>query len=230
MQLLIDSYKKDENLHHAYAFEGDADLILDELIDFFKKELKISVQGNPDYWYGEHEVFGIDEARLLAETQMRKSFSGGRKIFVIRMQGITAEAQNALLKVFEEPTPQTHFFLILNSFDQLIPTLKSRIFFVGRKEREDTETLIKKGKNFLHSSISERISEISKIGEEKNKVEAEKLLNSIELALAEEIKKEKTDELISSLEEVYKVKEYLSDRSSSVKMLLEHIAHTVHTK
>ncbi len=225
MKLLVDSYKQNRNLHHAYAFEGNVEIILEGLISFFQKELNFLVQGNPDYWFSEYEVLGIDEARLLAETQMKKSLSGGRKIFVISVQGMTVEAQNALLKVFEEPAPETHFFLILNSFDHLLPTLKSRIFFVNSSQKKSAD--VKLGRNFLRASIGERISIIQQMSEEKNKKQAEELLNTVEVALSEELKKQKSPELISSLEELYRAKGYLHDRSSSVKMLLEHVAHTI---
>jgi len=242
MQILIDSYKRNGGLHHAYAFEGDADTILLSLIPFFEKQLKFIAQANPDYRYEKYETFGIDEARNLSLMQMKKSLSGGKKIFVIATQGMTLEAQNALLKVFEEPTPDTHFFLILDSFERLIPTLRSRIFFVS-KMRGDEKVFLEKGKEFLASSVAERMTLINPIGEEKNpkqsdgqrgarpasygtgKKEARELLHGIEAGLHEALRKEENPEIIFSLNEVLRVKHYLEDRAPSVKMILEHIAH-----
>jgi DNA polymerase III delta prime subunit len=216
---------KPNNLHHSYAFEGDRTVVASALNKFIESELKINIQGNPDYWLQEFEIFGVDDARALSDRQIRKSFSGGKKIFILAIGGITVEAQNALLKVFEEPTADTHFFLILDSFERLIPTLRSRIIFIPTSTIEKKDFL-KDGKEFLSMSQKERLEHIEPIAEEKNKIGAKMLLDSIEANLHQKLTPlNPNSEIVFSLEEVLKAKHYLEDRSPSVKMLLEHIAH-----
>src|SRR5579864_4048086 len=111
MQPLIDLYKNSESLHHAYFFvTHKVKETISELKDFLEEHLGIKTQGNPDFQHLEFRTLTIDEARRVAEAQERKDFSARRKIFIIETDFITEEAQNALLKVFEEPTAGTHFF------------------------------------------------------------------------------------------------------------------------
>ena len=60
MQFLIDTYKKTGTLHHAYVLEGERKSVFARLKDFLQKHLKISHRGNPDFWYGEYEILGIE--------------------------------------------------------------------------------------------------------------------------------------------------------------------------
>ena len=53
----------------------------------------------------------LTKRRALKDAQTRGAFGGSRKIFIIGANSFTREAQNALLKTFEEPTAGTHFFL-----------------------------------------------------------------------------------------------------------------------
>ncbi len=226
MQKLANTLRKNGFLHHAYTLVGDADLVLNELNAFIETELGIKVRGNPDYQFQEFETFGIDEARALSLSQSRKSFTSGKKIFVISLQSITSEAQNALLKVLEEPTTDTHFFFITDSSQKFIPTVLSRIQIIeihGSESRE--REIYKVAEKFLDLPIAEKLAEALRISESKNKKDAKALLESLESFLGGKIKKEETSkETINTLEEVMNAKKYLGDRAPSVKMLLEHIA------
>jgi hypothetical protein len=213
-----------EKLHHAYFLEGDTEQVLPSLLSFFEKELEIIQNGNPDMRVESYETFGVDEGRELKEAQLSKSFGGGKKIFVISFETITVEAQNSLLKVFEEPTPDTHFFLISRTGSRLLPTLRSRIVFL-QTESDSTPSLLQ-AKKFISSSISERLKLIESITEEKNKKEAKEFLSELATVLRNQKPVEKFSREDSSiLQDVLRAHDYLSDRSPSVKMLLEHIAH-----
>src|SRR6201984_1478779 len=103
-------YIKKDALHHAYLLIGEREVVKSSLFDFFDATLRIARVGNPDFSFLEYNTLTVDDARLLAESQSRKNFGSGRKIFVIAANTITEETQNALLKIFEEPTAGTHFF------------------------------------------------------------------------------------------------------------------------
>lgn len=213
-----------EKLHHAYFLQGDTETVLPELLSFFEKELEIVQSGNPDMRVESYETFGVDEGRELKDAQLSKSFSGGKKIFIVSFETITVEAQNSLLKVFEEPKPDTHFFLISQSGSRLLPTLRSRVEFI--QTESDTKTDVSRAKKFISSGISERMSLIESIAEEKNKKEAKELLSGIVTVIRDSKPIEKfSKEDSATLQDVLKAHEYLSDRSPSIKMLLEHIAH-----
>ena len=143
MKLHLDS----KNLHHACFLVGDTEAIFLKLKNFLEKRVGIKTSGNPDFWSGKFKTLTIDEARAIAELQERKSFVGKSlgseaskwrgKIFVIQADFITEEAQNSLLKVFEEPTSGTHFFII-SPQDILLPTLRSRMQIIFHSEMSST--------------------------------------------------------------------------------------------
>src|SRR3989344_8671892 len=124
----------DSLTHHAYGIAGQPETIIPKLI---KSLLKIGyrTKGNPDFRVESHDVMGVDESRVLKEAAGRKAISGSKKVFIISARGITKEAQNALLKVFEEPPLGTHFFLIVPSLDILLPTLQSRVYLLSSLSR-----------------------------------------------------------------------------------------------
>lgn len=220
MEFLRHAYTKGD-LHHAYLIEGRSEAVVPALIDFFETEAKIKTSGNPDFWHGTFETIGIEEGRHIKERQSFTAFSEGIKIFVISAQSITHEAQNALLKVFEEPTPRTHFFLILPSVESLLPTFFSRLLHhVHQSEGLEADRLAKK---FLPLSPAERIALLSFIIEDKNKALALSFLTSLEKVLRSS-KKNILPEDVAVFDEIITCRSYLQDRSPSVKIILEYLS------
>ena len=221
MEFLVQAHKRN-GLHHAYLIEGRAKNLLPELIVFFETNLGIKTSGNPDFWQGVFETIGIEEGRLIKERQSLTSFGGGLKIFIISAGGITFEAQNALLKVFEEPTSKTHFFIILPSIEALLPTFLSRVS-LHRYENKEEDIF---PKEFLKTTPTEHVALLQKMIERKNKGEALSFLNGLEKTLRAS-KKELTKDDIFVFEEIMKCRGYLSLRSPSFKTILEYVALTI---
>ncbi len=215
MKLLINTYNQTRSLHHAYVIEGNRNDIREHLFLFIENEVKIPIKGNPDVWHQEHDTFTIDEARKLREVQSNKALSDSKKIFIIELNGITIEAQNSLLKVFEEPTPNTHFFIIAPSSELFLPTFRSRVMIVSHDSENDFE---EKSEQFLKKSIPERLKIVEQIVEEKNKVEAIKLIDG----LIKVLHTKNRDSFI--LGELLKTRMFLNDRSPSLKLLLDHVS------
>ncbi|HEX4662377.1 MAG TPA: hypothetical protein VH144_02055 [Candidatus Saccharimonadales bacterium] len=68
----------------------------------------------------------IEQIRELYVTTRSKAAS--RRVIVIHEAGsMQAPAQNAFLKLLEEPTQQTYFVLLTHSLDALLPTIRSRV-------------------------------------------------------------------------------------------------------
>ncbi|MFM2357787.1 MAG: hypothetical protein RJA61_524 [Candidatus Parcubacteria bacterium] len=207
------------NLHHAYCIEGDNASTALELKDFLKESLGIETIGNPDFWYQSHDTFSIEESRKLKENQQARSFSG-KKIFIISCNFINREAQNALLKIFEEPTEGTHFFILTKTADILLPTLKSRLVIVNlSKESVDKKEI----QSFVKANISKRILYIKEIIDLKDKNRGIIFLDSLEGYLkGEGLVKESSH----FLGEVLELKKFLFSQGSSLKLVLEHVALT----
>lgn len=206
-------------LHHAYCLIGPAQEIFSSLKFFLERDLQIQVVGNPDFWHADFGSFGVEESRGLINRQMLKSAGGGKKIIIVKTPSITWEAQNALLKVFEEPTVGTHFFLVLPSAERLLPTFKSRVVIVPFAGSTAHNSLTE-AKKFLSVSLAQKFEISKKIAESKDARLAIDFLDLVERELAHEsvVKNQK------SLSIVLQAKSYLNDRSPAIKMLLDWVA------
>ena len=142
---------------------------------------------------------------------------------------MTLEAQNALLKLFEDPKENTHFFLITPHPEKLLKTLTSRLFILGEGQPAVADNdASKEATVFLASSGGERLLALKDIITKKDKTKAKELLDALEVLLYSKLEKGKDKRQIAhSLHEIEVVRGYLFDRSSSLKLLLEHVAITV---
>lgn len=215
---------KKNNLLHAYCLVGDCEKIKSDLFVFLQKEIKFETTGNPDFWFSNFDVLGVEDSRTIKEKQSQRPVVYNKKIIVISANFVTEQAQNAMLKLFEEPVENTHLFLISPSSKNFIKTFKSRVVFLDSLIEEDSD--LSEAKLFFKSSLRERLDFIKeligKISDEKeSKIKIIKLLGSLEKTILnlEDIKKSAL-----LLEEIEKARIYAGEQSPSLKMLLEHIA------
>ena len=244
--------------HHAYLLIGNTQT-RDQFISTLEKKDKITAQGNPDFFIRNYETFTIDDAReikMLHSTRPVGVMSGNRnmktvkkidtsdfsekKIFVLTMNGATVEAQNAMLKLLEEPAEYAHFFVIIPSAHLLLPTIKSRMLEMelevsGKKNNRKstrgslaTES-IDEARVFLKATQTKRLDMVKKLVDEiskekKIKQDAIIFLDAVqELVYTEKgVKNGK-----SALGAIEMARNYLNDRAPSVKMLLEYVALNV---
>jgi DNA polymerase III delta prime subunit len=202
--------------HHAYVIEGEESLVLPKLEDFFVSD-GIMLRGNPDYHVTLSEQFLIDDAnKLIADAHLRSV--GEKKIFIHSFGFITHEAQNALLKLFEEPPQGTHFFLIVPTVSLLLPTVRSRMQVIkASKDIEANETaLSKQVQTFLNANKADRMVLVKDIAADRSR--AALFFDALEHALVKRTKSTET------LEALYQAKNYIRDRGASPKILLEYLA------
>ncbi len=107
--------------HHAFILPGQREEMKLLLRNFLEEEFGI-FPNNPDFFEFEAESFGIDDGREVKMAQSRlASSSGSKKIFLLSAHSFTNEAQNSLLKIFEEPTKDTIFFVLASSGKFFLP-------------------------------------------------------------------------------------------------------------
>jgi len=93
---------------------------------------KLGASGNhPDVLVVQAEAgsrdIKIDQIRALAEFVSKTSHSGLMKLIIInRAHNLNSSAANSLLKTLEEPSANTHLFLVTERADNLPATLRSR--------------------------------------------------------------------------------------------------------
>ena len=227
---------KSNNLHHAYCILGNTEDVINELEKLLTKELNFSITNNPDYWCAKFDVMDIEDSRAIKSSHQNKPTRGDKKIFLVSANFITEKAQNAMLKLFEEPRGDTHFFLIIPSLNNIIPTFRSRLFIIDTAESADS---LINPKDFLKMGMGQRMEAVKKIcgsvsDEEKSKIEIIKFINSLEVALHADLRgldADKRGKMLKDKSEIFweieKVRQYASEQSPSLKMLLEHLALTI---
>lgn len=202
------------NLHHAYFLLGE-EKEAEDLIGSLFLNLGITPVGNPDVHIYRDKTFGIDEARILKQRAEAKAF-GNKKFFVIYSPLITGEAQNALLKVFEEPNRDTHF-IIVSSKNLLLPTLLSRLQTIRLNSAKKTDSLVKE---FLHGDVKNRM-QIIKDETQSDSFSLPSFLDQILSELS------KNPHNLSETKKVYEVSKFANDPAANSRMILEHLALTL---
>ncbi len=216
--------------HHAFIIEAGAEQGIEAALTWLKKELGIQAENNPDVAVLRYGLFSVADARRVADTAAGAPFAGETKVVIIAASRAYHEAQNALLKLFEEPPPGTYLFLILPSLGGLLPTLRSRVqtLHVGRT----TSYIPEAAEKFLKATHEKRSAMIKRLtsgtDEEERRErrdEAIVIINGIEAAAYRQFKQgEKSEVLTTLLSDIATLRSYLYDRSAPVRMILEHLS------
>lgn len=221
-----------ENLHHAYIIEGDIESIPVQLRTYLKKRKYID-ENEMDFLYQSFDSFTMSDVPPLNEWNTTHAVSLGKKVCIIKTKFINHEAQQSLLKMIEEPRPNTHFFFILPKASTILPTVLSRVHLIKLVSTISSPTH-PLTEIFLTAEPTERIQLIAKIIEDSKKnsssaglrFEAMELMSSIEKYMHSELKNQKNikNNAYTNIKQIEKCRTYLDSPGASVKMLLEHIA------
>ncbi|MDP3763831.1 MAG: hypothetical protein Q8Q92_04325 [bacterium] len=201
-----------KNLHHANLLLGtpeEAEFYIYSLC----KSLGVKLANNPDFFTFRMNTFGIDEARELSRLSARKAVTH-RKIFLITPERLTLEAQNALLKTFEDPFPDTFFFLAVREEALVIPTLRSRMEICRIPKNLALES--QDAEEFLSLSLKDRLLFAKKFIDEEKSLPV--FLDSLLLLLR------KQKQASKSVENVYNVRRFASDPAVSSRLIIEHLS------
>jgi DNA polymerase-3 subunit delta' len=118
------------SLSHAYIFSGPSFVGKKTVAREFAKNLLESGPGNfhPDFLeVTNDEAIKIDQVRELIYKLSLRPYSAKYKVALIdNAETMTVEAQNALLKVLEEPKSYTIIILVTSNTGKLLRTISSR--------------------------------------------------------------------------------------------------------
>lgn len=102
--------------------------------------VKIKAGSHPDFFYIGDDALKVDRAREIIRQASQKPSEAECQIFVIdNADNMRPEAQNALLKVIEEPQSACFVFLCLSRLS-LLPTVRSRCAVYSLRAEEAEET------------------------------------------------------------------------------------------
>ena len=115
-------------------------------LSFLRELLGISesddIRKNPDLFLieKEDEMIKADDIRALIIFSGIKSYLGGKKAVLIdNAENMNKNAQNALLKILEEPPKGEFIILITKDFEELLPTIRSRVTNIRFQDLKDEE-------------------------------------------------------------------------------------------
>lgn len=209
----------DSDLHHAYILYSEPDKVRDSLYGFLHN-IGVTTRANPDFHHLATDVVNIASIRGIIDSAGMSSMNGGKKVYVIECRIITLEAQNAMLKLFEEPAAHTHFFVITPTKGSMLPTLSSRVISIDIDQGLPVDNT---AKDFLSATYKKRMDIIGGIIKDKDRTAGQKLVADL-MTYVHSLDSEHKADVLKKLLFVHL---YITTPSSSLKMLLEYIALTL---
>ncbi len=178
--------------------------------DFLKEKEIYPIDVNQQIF---EKAMGIEDVRNIHKKIILKPFKGKAKAVVIQAyENITTEAQNALLKVLEEPPANTIIIINTSKKELLLPTIISRCKIIELKEKEtnlaDGDLL--QLSDILNILLNGKIGDKLKVAQDisKNKDEAASWLEKMSLFVRKKLIENQNDSkypsLLKSLQTTYK--------------------------
>jgi hypothetical protein len=229
--------------HHAYFIAGETEEGIQAAYEFVEAELGITTTSNADVMTLRHGLLSVDDARALRALADLSPTTGSQKALIVSASRLFHEAQNALLKLFEEPPEGTTIILVLPAEGLLLPTLRSRLLPLPSKGMagKASSQLPKEAGDFIYASKTEREKIIEKIltrtksdkDDEKQvaRLSAIHILEGLILQTHEQwlvetnAGKKKTLRLF--LDDLDAFMPILHERSAPLKLIFEHILITM---
>jgi len=111
-----------------------------------------------------------------------------RVVWIEEANLLTTPAQNALLKMLEEPPENTDFYLTCDSASSLLPTIRSRCSLVHTKSQSETldSSILAEIKQIMGMNPGDRLTAIVK----RDRSESLAWISQIELSLRDKLKGE----------------------------------------
>lgn len=208
--------------HHAYLISGREAETFETLKEFLVKEFDLETVSNPGFRYFKKENWGIEDSQGLLEEARLMPSGKGPKVFIMSFARATREAQNTLLKIFEEPPEDTYFFILKENTSRILPTLLSRMLVI-----QSGSGTFKPGKIFLSLSIPERLALVKELidSEEDERIsQALDFISGLEKEVAVLLRQNPSFENAEAASSVLLARRYATQSGPSLKYLLEGLS------
>jgi hypothetical protein len=217
-------------LNHAYLVIGGDSSVLD-LKNYLDQRFGegYTSSANPDFSLKMFETWGVDESRALKEFSANRPVAWPAKTSIIVPGTITSQAQNSLLKTLEEPTPDTHFFILAKNLGEYLPTVISRCQVVRLEPSVFSEELIGQVEEFLVADIYRRY-EINKeiVAKQEDDINiGVDWLNCLFGVYWNKYSDRPNEKIISGAGMISNAIFYAGSRGSSLRLILDHLAGVV---
>ena len=228
--------------HHAYFIAATGEQGIAHAIAHAETALGLTRNNNPDLTVMRYRLFSVEDARKITDMANRAPLRGEQKMIVLAATRFFHEAQNALLKVFEEPPAGTTLVLVVPAEGMLLPTLRSRLLPLPGTDTTAT-SLSPESIAFLAASDEEREKLLVKLVDRSKsdtdeikqgaRNEAVRLVE--DLIRAAYARREETQagnerlELTRLLSDLDRFLPILHERSAPIKLICEHLILVIPT-
>ena len=226
--------------HHAFFVEGNSEECSAQGRAYAVTHLNLTDPSSPDIVFLTFGLFSVDDARRIGSLAYQSSTSE-QKVIIFYAARLFHEAQNALLKVFEEPPAGVTIILGVPSKGILLQTLRSRLMLLP-----DTGELVDKtlaAKIFLglpkadKEKFAAKLIERSKADKDEVKQaargEATELIQSLITYTHVHSKEEKSGaaqkEQQLFLQDLAAFIPLMFERSAPLKLIFEHLLLVIPT-
>jgi DNA polymerase III delta prime subunit len=169
---------------------------------------------SPDVLERAFERMTIGDAHALLSDAARMPVSRTHRTFIVHADVILPEAQNALLKLFEDPTDYARFFVVVPREHILLATLRSRLYLLGA---EDVARTTENFERFIQLSFADRLAAVvERLDAEDGEWVKDIVRESVFFAHASHD--------LNLIRDALMVETYLAHHGSSKKILLEYLA------
>ena len=223
-------------MSQSYVVEASKEEGIEKVLSFAERELAMARTGTPDIVILRYHVCSIDNARKVLSYASQTGTSG-QKLIVLASERLFHEAQNALLKVCEEPPQGTTLVLVVPSLGMLLPTLRSRLLLLPGTTSTADAGITASAEAFLHASSGEREKMVKKLLDRSKsdkdaekqaaRIEAQELISGITKAVHRRWRAKGEKEYEVLLNELATFTPMLYERSAPLKLIFEHVLLTV---
>ena len=173
------------------------------------------------------QSIGIEDIKSMQKKLFLKPIKSKNKAVVIaEAELLTIEAQNALLKVLEEPPEHTLLILSSQTKETLLPTILSRCQLIVLEEK--TIQLSEKEATELHAflqtlpelSIGDRLKKAEQLAKDKEK--AVKWIGKLILVLRESLLQTPSEETLTSIRKFQTLHTLLKTTNVNLRFAIEN--------
>lgn len=221
--------------HHAFYVVSEREAGIAAAVTYLETERGLTGAGNPDIIIERYGLFRVEDARRIVHKAGLRSLGERGKAIVIAANRIFHQAQDALLKTFEEPVDGTTLILVIPSDGDLIPTLRSRVQVLPH-DGPLPSAIAEEAQAFWKGSAGERekVVEVllkdAKSDDEDEKINARvatrRFVEGLAILAHGAWRQTTTPDLRAFLADLDRLIPILSDSSAPLKPILEHILIT----
>ncbi len=170
------------------------------------------------------KAIGINDIKLLQKNLFLKPIKSEKKAVVLEAYyGMTTEAQNAFLKVLEEPPESTIIVILTGSLDFILPTILSRCNLINVSEKSTSQdTNVQKNLKLLNQILDGDVNPL--VIAQGNGKDKQTALNFLEgLIIAADKNLSLNPNLAKVLKKIQKTYSLIKSTNVNVRFALENL-------